>query len=151
VVNIINNRSFFRDIGNLYQIMKPLAYAMSIIQSASITLADCYLILSYLRLATDQFVDNTDTRMFGRHVKKVVNVRLKEFQNDLYLSAYYLHPKYRGSGLVTNARSAVYRYLAEYSKKIGNNLATTKNVISALQRFEIKSGPYALNFTQGKQ
>jgi hypothetical protein len=150
VISIINNRSFFYDIENLYKIMKPLAYAMSIIQSASITLADCYLILSYLQFVTDKFADNTETRMFGRYVKKVVNIRLKEFQKDLYLSAYYLHPKYRGSGMLTSSRSAVYRFLAEYSKKIGNNLTTTKNVISALQRFEIKSGPYALNFTQGK-
>ena len=80
----------------------------------------------------------------------MINIRLKEFQNDLYLSAYYLHPKYRGGGMLTNGRSAVYRYLAEYSKKIGNNLVLTKNVISALQRFEIKSGPYSLRFTEGK-
>lgn len=129
--------------------MKPLAYAMSIIQSASITLADCYLILSYLQLVSNEFVGNTDTRMFGQHVKKAVNIRLKEFQNDLYLSAYYLHPKYRGSGMLTSSRSAVYRFLAEYSKKIGNNLATTKNVIGALQRYEIKSGSYALTYTEG--
>lgn len=130
--------------------MQPLAYAMSIIQSASITLADCYMILSYLQFISNQFVDNTDTRMFGQHVKKVVNIRLKEYQNDLYLSAYYLHPKYRGAGMVTNGRSAVYRFLAEYSKKIGNSLATTKNVIGALQRYEIKGGPYALTYTEGK-
>jgi hypothetical protein len=79
IVELNNNRSFFDDIENLYKIMKPLAYAMSIIQSASIILADCYSILSYLHLATDQFVDNTETRMFGRHVKKVVNIRLKQF------------------------------------------------------------------------
>ena len=88
--------------------------------------------------------------MFGRHVRRVVNVRLKEFQNDIYLSAYYLHPKYRGDGMLTNGRSAVYRYPAEYNKKIGNNLAATKNVISALQRYEIKNVPYGLTFTQGK-
>jgi hypothetical protein len=89
--------------------------------------------------------------MFGRFVSKVVDVRLKEFQNDLYLSAYYLHPKFRGAGMLTDGRSAVYHCLAEYSKKIGNNLVTTKNVISALQRYEIKIGPYALHYTQGKQ
>ncbi len=143
IINIINNRSFYNDIENLYKIM-------TIIQSCSITLADCYLILSYLRLTTDKSVVNTETQTFGKFVGKVVDIRLKEFQNDLYLSAYYLHPKYRGAGMFTAGRSAVYRYLAEYSKKIGNNLATTKNVISALQRYEIKSGPYALHFTQGK-
>ncbi|CAF1516662.1 unnamed protein product [Rotaria sordida] len=150
VINIINNRLFFHDIENLHKIMPPLAYAMTIIQSSSITLADCYLILSYLCLTTDKFVVNTETQTFNKFVGKVVDIRLKEFQNDLYLSAYYLHPKYRSAGMLTVGRSAVYRYLAEYSKKIGNNLATTKNVISALQRYEIKSGPYALHFTQGK-
>ena len=149
IINFITNRSFFNDIDNLYKMMKPLAYAMSIIQSSSITLADCYLILSFLRLTTNQYVDNAETRSFGRYVGKVADIRLKEFQNELYLSAYYLHPKYRGDGMLTNGRSAAYRYLAEYSKKIGNNLATTKSVISALQRFEIKSEPYALHFTQG--
>ena len=113
-------------------------------------MADCYLILSYLRLITNELSAQTETRTFGRFVKKVINIRLKEFQNDLYLSAYYLHPKYRGGGMLTNGWSAVYRYLAEYSKKIGNNLVLTKNVINALQRFEIKSGPYSLNFTEGK-
>jgi hypothetical protein len=60
VINIINNRSFFNDVENLYKFMKPLAYAMPIIQSASITLADCFLILSYLRLTTNQFTTNTE-------------------------------------------------------------------------------------------
>lgn len=119
-----------------------MAYATKIIQSSSLTLADCYLLLSFLRLTTNDFVVQTETRTFGQFVKKVIDIRLKEFQNDLYLSAYYLHPKYRGAGMLTNARSAVYRYPAAHRKKIGNNLVMTKNVISALQRFEIKSGPY---------
>ncbi|CAF1505024.1 unnamed protein product [Rotaria sordida] len=106
--------------------MQPLAYAMTIIQSSSIILADCYLILSCLRLTTDKFVVNTETQAFGKFVGKVVDIRLKEFHNDLYLSAYYLHPKYCSAGMLTVGRSAVYRCLAEYSKQIGNNLATTK-------------------------
>ncbi|CAF1481698.1 unnamed protein product [Rotaria sordida] len=64
-INIINNRLFFHDIESLHKIMQPLAYAMTIIQSSSITLADCYLILSYLRLTTDKFVANIETQTFG--------------------------------------------------------------------------------------
>ncbi|CAF1027367.1 unnamed protein product [Rotaria sordida] len=136
VINIINNRLFFHDIENLHKIMQPLAYAMTIIQSSSITLADCYLILSYLRLTTDKFVVNTETQAFGKFVGKVVDIRFKEFQNDLYLSAYYLHPKYCSAGMLTVGRSAVYRCLAEYSKQIGNNLATTK-MLSVLYKEDI--------------
>ncbi|CAF2013746.1 unnamed protein product [Rotaria magnacalcarata] len=86
IINIINNRSFFHDIENLYKVMKPLAYAMSIIQSASITLADCYLILQYLRLTIDQYANNAETRTFGRFISKVAEIRLKECHNDLYLN-----------------------------------------------------------------
>ncbi|CAF0946918.1 unnamed protein product [Didymodactylos carnosus] len=147
IINIMNSRSFFTDVENLYKLMKPLAYVMSIIQSSSVTLADCFLILSYLRLTTNQFIANTETRTFGRFVSKVVDIRLKEFHNDLYLSAYYLHLNH-DAGLLADGRSAVYRYLAEYSKKTGNNLATTKHVLGALQRYEIKNGPYALHYTE---
>ncbi|CAF4682661.1 unnamed protein product [Rotaria sp. Silwood1] len=82
---------------------KKVTEAMSIIQSSSITLTDCYLTLSYLHLTTNRFVDSTETRTFGRFVGKVVDIRLKEFQNDIYLSAYCLHPKYRGSDMLTGA------------------------------------------------
>ncbi|CAF3904553.1 unnamed protein product [Rotaria sp. Silwood1] len=82
--------------------------------------------------------------------KMIRFINNRSFFYDIENFAYYLHPKYRGSGMLTSGRSAVYCFLAEYSKKIGNNLTTTKNVTSALQRFEIKSGLYALNFTQGK-
>ncbi|CAF4715386.1 unnamed protein product, partial [Rotaria magnacalcarata] len=78
---------------------------MSIIQSASITLADCYLILQYLRLTIDQYANNAETRTFGRFISKVAEIRLKECHNDLYLSAYYFHPKYRASGMFTDGRS----------------------------------------------
>lgn len=151
VVNIVSHRTFFTDIENLYKIMRPLAYAMSLIQSRSATLADCYLILSYLQLVVSSFVVNADMRMFGRYVSKVVNKRLQEFQNDYYLSCFYLHPKYRGAGLLTSSRAVVFRTIAEYSKLIGNNASATKSVISALQRYEISAGSYSLMYAKGEQ
>lgn len=131
--------------------MKPLAYAMSLVQSRSATLVDCYLILPYLQLVVSSFVGNADMRMFRRYVSKVVNKRLHGFQNDYYLSCFYLHPKYRGAGLLMNNRAAVFRTIAEYSKLIGNNASATRSVISALHRYEISAGSYSLMCTKGEQ
>jgi hypothetical protein len=150
IINIVGHRMFFSDIENLHKIMRPLGYAMSLIQSRSATLADCFLILSYLHLVTSEFVANADIRTFGRYVSKVVKQRLDEFQNDYYLSCFYLHPKYRGAGLLTDSRATVFRTIAEYSKLIGNNVSVTKNVISSLQRYEISAGPYSLMYTKGE-
>ena len=144
VVNIISHRSFFTDIEHLYSIMKALAYAVSLIQSRSATLADCYLILAYLYYVTSSCSKSSDHIEFHRYVSKVAKIRLDEYQNPYYLACFYLHPKYRGAGLLSESRASVYRCIAEYSKLIGNSLSTTKNIISALQRYEIKVGPYSL-------
>lgn len=146
IVNLIGHRTFFADIEQLYSIMKTLAYAVSIIQNRSATLADCYLILVYLYSVTNDYSKQHYSVEFSRYVSKVAKNRLDDFQNPNYLACFYLHPKYRGAGLLSESRSSVYRCLAEYSKLIGNNSATTKNVISALQRYEIKAGPYALMY-----
>jgi hypothetical protein len=144
IVNIICHRTFFTDIEHFYSIMKVLSYAVTLIQSRATTLADCYLILTYLYVVTSEFPKQSEYIDFGRYVSKVANIRLKEFQNPYYLACFYLHPKYRGAGLLSESRSTVYRCIAEYSKLIGNSSSTTKNVIGALQRYEIKAGPYSL-------
>ena len=61
------------------------------------------------------FAANTETRTFGHYVCKVIDIRLKESQNNLHSSAYYLHLKYRGDGSTfTVERSSVYRrFLAD--------------------------------------
>jgi hypothetical protein len=146
IVNIISHRTFFTDIEQLYSIMKALSYAVSIIQSREATLADCYLILAYLYVVTSNLPKQSGFIDFVRYVSKVAKIRLNEFQNPYYLACFYLHPKYRGAGLLSQSRSAVYRCIAEYSKLIGNSSSMTKNVIGALQRYEIKAGPYSLMY-----
>ena len=149
IVNIIGHRTFFTDIEQFYSIMKSLSYAVTLIQSRSATLADCYLILAYLYVITSDFHKQSDFLEFSRYVSKVARIRLNEFQNPYYLACFYLHPKYRGAGLLSESRSTVYRCIAEYSKLICNSSSTTKNVIGALQRYEIKAGPYALIYNKG--
>ena len=150
IVNTVGHRSFFADIEQLYSIMKALAYAVSLMQNRSATLADCHLILAYLHYATSNYSKQNDYVEFHRHVSKVAKHRLDEYQNPYYLACFYLHPKYRGAGLLSESRAAVYRCIAEYSKLIGNNLSTTKNIISALQRYEIKAGPYSLIYHKSR-
>lgn len=150
IVNIISHRTFFSDIEQFYSIMKALSYAVTIIQSRTATLGDCYLILTYLHAVTSNFPKQSDMIEFARYVSKVAKIRLDEFENPYYLACFYLHPKYRGAGLLAKSRAAVYRCIAEYSKLIGNSSSMTKSVIAALQRYELKAGPYALIYDKGK-
>ena len=137
LVNIVGYRTCFADVENLYKIMRPLAYALSLVQSRSATLADCYSILSYLQRVASAFVVNADMRPFGSFASKVVKNRLST------LSCFYLHPKYRGADLITDSRATAFRIIAEYSNLIGSNASKTKSVISA--------GSHSLMYTKGEQ
>ncbi|CAF1137807.1 unnamed protein product [Didymodactylos carnosus] len=110
VKTVVNAKKFFYEIENVYGIMRVLAYGVGIIQSNSATMADCYLILIYVNRLTNEFVCNSDTKEFGRFVSKVVNIRLKEFQNFYCTASFVLHPKW-GAGLLTDCRSQMIRHL----------------------------------------
>ena len=104
IVNIICHRTFFTDIEQFYSIMKSLSYAVMLIQSRAATLADCYLILTYLYVITSDFHKQSDFIDFGRYVSKVPRILLNEFQNPYYLACFYLHSKYHGAGLLSESR-----------------------------------------------
>ncbi|CAF1519340.1 unnamed protein product, partial [Adineta steineri] len=94
------------------------------------------------------FAKQGELVQFSRYVSKVATIRLDEYQNPYYLAYFYLHPKYRGADLLSQSRAAVYQCIAEYLKLIGNSASITKNVIAALQRYEIKAGPYSLIYNK---
>ncbi|CAF1410262.1 unnamed protein product, partial [Didymodactylos carnosus] len=118
VLVVLKQKQLYREIDNLYCIMRVLAYAVGIIQANSATLADCYLILIYITRLMAKLTAQNDTKEFGRFVSKSGNIRLKEFQNDYYLVCFYLHPKYRGAGMLTKNREIVYRTLADIARKL---------------------------------
>ncbi|CAF1089619.1 unnamed protein product [Didymodactylos carnosus] len=142
VLVVVKQKQLYHEIDNLYGIMRVLAYAVGIIQANSASLADCYLVLIYITRLMSKLIAQNDTKEFGCFFSKSVNIRLKEFQNDYYLVCFYLHPKYHDAGMLTKSRETVYRTLAEYSKKIGNNVCSLTillfyHIVSPLFRADI--------------
>ncbi|RIB24992.1 hypothetical protein C2G38_2167033 [Gigaspora rosea] len=98
VKTYIKSSGFFDNILDISNILKPISDTIMCLESKMANLADCY--LGYIKLAIaikNIFQDHH--LMFYQKCVSIFNERFHAFDYDEYLLAYYLHPKYRGTGI----------------------------------------------------
>src|SRR5688572_26537864 len=92
-MSIICRHNFFRDVEDLRSILNPIKKAVVILEHKNTTLSDCFIGLATMAASIKELVGTND---FYSKCETVFNKRWQEFNFDLYLLAYFLHPKYRG-------------------------------------------------------
>ncbi|GET66710.1 ribonuclease H-like domain-containing protein [Rhizophagus irregularis DAOM 181602=DAOM 197198] len=91
---ILKKRGFFDDIRILSDILEPIKKAILMLEGSNVTLADCYLHL--LRIAAFfKSMPTDDYKELRNSCISIFNKRYKEFDEDIYLLGFFLHPKYR--------------------------------------------------------
>jgi len=98
-LSIISRRNFFRDVEDLQSILKPIKKAVVILEHKNTTLVDCFICL-IIMAASIKELPQIGTTNFHSQCQIIFNKRWQEFNFDLYLLAYFLHPKYRGKCLI---------------------------------------------------
>ena len=95
IIELFRNRSFFIDVEIINTLLGPVKSAVKALEFKSTSLADCFIELiklsqwiNSLPLISDQTFKTTCIGLF--------NKRWKQFDFDLYILAYVLHPYYRG-------------------------------------------------------
>ncbi|GET50620.1 ribonuclease H-like domain-containing protein [Rhizophagus irregularis DAOM 181602=DAOM 197198] len=90
---ILKKRGFFDDIRILSDILEPIKKAILMLEGSNIILADCYLHL--LRIAAFfKSMPTDDYKELRNSCISIFNKRYKEFDEDIYLLGFFLHPKY---------------------------------------------------------
>ncbi|GES85567.1 ribonuclease H-like domain-containing protein [Rhizophagus clarus] len=98
IKTILKKQGFFDDVRVISEILKPIKKAILMLERTYTTLADCYLYL--LRIATFfKQMPMNDYRSLKNSCIKAFNERYKEFDEDIYLLAFFLHPQYKGAGI----------------------------------------------------
>jgi hypothetical protein len=102
--NLITNRSvnqilkqpyFFSDLKILVKVLYPIRAAIMNLEAQSTTLADCF--IQFVSLAaTIKKLSSFRINEFKNYCIHVFNKRWNDFNVDVYLLAYFLHPGYRG-------------------------------------------------------
>ena len=96
--NLINNRQFWTDVEQLRNLIAPVKRAVKDVEFQSTILADIFIELMKIAIAIQQLPVSLNNQ-FRRECIAIYNKRWKEFDTDLYLLAFFLHPAHRGKQL----------------------------------------------------
>lgn len=91
----IRNSEFFVNVNKLTKVLRPIKTAITLLESASTNLADCFIQLILLANAIKK-LPSQGMAGFHQHCIKSFNKYWDKFDPNIYILAYFLHPNYRG-------------------------------------------------------
>ena len=95
VLSVLRSYAFFDNCHVLAFILHPLKKSIATLKSQTCTLADCYLGLAQLGAAIKKLPKNNHKK-FQQNCIAIFNRRFKEFDDDVYLLCFFLHPDTNG-------------------------------------------------------
>ncbi|CAB5367331.1 unnamed protein product [Rhizophagus irregularis] len=100
VKDILCDQNFYENCRIITSILHPLKVTVGCLESRTSSLADCYIHL--LSLASAVYHMPNQNIEFKNHCVIKFNERYDEFSDDLFLLAFFLHPRYHGNGINPN-------------------------------------------------
>ncbi|CAG8664331.1 9144_t:CDS:2 [Dentiscutata erythropus] len=119
VKSLINDRQFWIDVEQLRNILGPVKRAVKNVEFRTTILADIFFELVKMAIAIQE-TSVLYNSQFRYDCIAIYNKRWKEFDFELYLLSFFLHPTYRGDFLEVGIyKNYVFRKAMEIWKKIG--------------------------------
>ncbi|GBB96737.1 hypothetical protein RclHR1_28190002, partial [Rhizophagus clarus] len=134
VKTIINRkRGFFNDVCDLANIMKPIKEAILNLENNKATLADCYFFLAYFGQSINKITED-DHVVFRQHAIKTFNERFKLYNFDEYLLTYYIHPRYKDTGVKKS--KTIYQRIQEAAARIWQQMLQIPDIAAHLKEYK---------------
>lgn len=96
---LIRSRSFFIDVEAVNTLLEPVKSVVKSLEFKTTTLADCFVELIKLSQKINSLPPVSDYD-FKHQCVEFFNKRWQEFDIQLYILAYLLHPRYRGKHFI---------------------------------------------------
>jgi len=149
IEKIVNSRNFFSDLRILAFVLDPLRKAVLALEARSATLADCFLSLARLAAALNKLPKSFDPS-FRSHCVKVINGRFNEFDDDKYITCFFLDPRFRGAPLKKISFKRVIKCIVSIGKRLGFDLHEIDIVLDQLQKYKNEEDPFDLDISIAK-
>ncbi|GET65821.1 ribonuclease H-like domain-containing protein [Rhizophagus irregularis DAOM 181602=DAOM 197198] len=142
---ILKKRGFFDDIRILSDILEPIKKAILMLEGSNVTLADCYLHL--LRIAA--FFKSMPTDDYKELRNSCISIfnKYKEFDEDIYLLGFFIHPKYRGHGMRDNQFERLRKCALRIWKNLGHKKNSGLELDAQLRAYFDNSEPYNTSYS----
>lgn len=95
VKRILRNSNFFINVNKLTEVLKPIKTVITLLEGANTNLSDCFIQLILLANAIKN-ISSQGITSFYQHCIETFNKRWDNFEPNIYILAYFLHPGYRG-------------------------------------------------------
>ncbi|GET56424.1 ribonuclease H-like domain-containing protein [Rhizophagus irregularis DAOM 181602=DAOM 197198] len=114
---IIQSRNFFSNLRVLGFVLDSLRKAVLSLESRRATLADCFLSLARLA-ATLKKLPKSLNPAFRSHCIKVINERFDKFDDDKYITCFFMDPRFRNAPLKKCALMRIIKCAASIGKNL---------------------------------
>ena len=143
VKRVIQTRNFFSDLRILSFVLDPLRKAVLALESRSATLGDCF--LSLVRLsAVLKKLPRSFNQTFRNHCFNVMNKRFKEFDDDNYITCFFLDPRFRSRPLKEKAYKRTVRCITTIGKRLGFDLMESRALCEQIRKYRDNEHPFDL-------
>jgi len=130
--------------------LELLRKAVLALEVRAATLADCF--LSLVRLAA---VLNKLPRSFNpgfrNHCVKVINERFNEFDDDRYITCFFLDPRFRSAGLKKLSFKRIIKCVALIGQRVGFDLYEIDILLNQLQQYKEEKDPFDMDLSLAKK
>ncbi|CAG8806846.1 3219_t:CDS:2, partial [Racocetra persica] len=142
VKNLITNRQFWIDAEQLRNILGPVKRAVKDVEFRTTLLADVFVELVKMAI-TIQETSVLYNNQFRRDCISIYNKRWNEFDTDLYLLSFFLHPAYRGNFLEPGIyKKHVQKKALEIWKQLGGGDISADFLKAQMNLYKNKKHPF---------
>ena len=118
---ILQSRKFFSDIRILAFVLESLRKAVLALEARVATLADCFLSLVRLAAMLNE-LPRSFNASFRNYCIKVINECFNEFDDDKYITCFFLDPYFRSATLKKISFKRIIKCVASIGKRLGFDL-----------------------------
>src|SRR6266496_6792631 len=150
---LVNNRNFWSNVEALANVLEPAKNAVKSVECKNTTIVDVFLALIQMAAAIKALPteESEDLKEFRRKCIQFYNNRWNQFDFELYLLAYFLHPKYREKGLVAETYQIVQRKALLIWKNIGGGSKTALTLAIQMNNYDAFKPPYNFPYVSNLQ
>ncbi|GET56115.1 ribonuclease H-like domain-containing protein [Rhizophagus irregularis DAOM 181602=DAOM 197198] len=141
---IIQSKIFFSNLRVLGFVLDPLRKAVLSLESRRATLADCFLSLARLAVTLKKLPKSLNPA-FRSHCIKVINERFDEFDDDKYITCFFMDPRFRNAPLKKCALMRIIKCAASIRKNLGFDRYEAETLCDQIQKYINEQEPFDLD------
>jgi hypothetical protein len=142
--DLVNNRIFWSNVESLANILEPAKSAVKSIESTNTNMADIFITLIQMASAIKALPTEglEDLKEFRKKCIQFYNNRWRQFDFELYLLSYFLHPKFRGKGLIPETYQIIQKKALTLWSKLGGGSKSALALAIQMNNYDALKSPY---------